>query len=125
MRKAIKFDSNSKSVIAELASAYYDLRRYPQSREYYLKLVNMGETSAENYRQVVQLSFNLRQFDDVILYADKWKKVDPAAQTSFYLGKIHYDRENYGEAIRMLNYAIKEDPTNAEAPYMIARSYAT
>jgi len=122
--KAIKFDSNSKPVITELASAYYDLRRYPQSREFYLKLVNMGETSAENYRQVVQLSFNLRQFVDVILYADKWKKVDPAAQTSFYLGKIHYDRENYGEAIRMLNQAVKEEPTNAEAPYMIARSYA-
>lgn len=32
--------------------------------------------------------------------------------------------DNYGEAIKYLNEAIKEDPTNADAPYMIAHSYA-
>lgn len=122
--KAIKFDASNKMIIAELASAYLDLRKYAQARDSYKKLIELGETTAANYRQVVDLSYNLKLFDDVILYADKLKKVDPSAPVNFYLGKISYDREHYGDAIRYLTAASKEDPKNAEAPYMIARSYA-
>jgi len=32
--------------------------------------------------------------------------------------------DNYGEAIKFLNVAAKEDPQNAEVPYMIAHCYA-
>jgi tetratricopeptide (TPR) repeat protein len=37
---------------------------------------------------------------------------------------VHYEQDNYGEAIKYLNQAAKEDPTNAEVPYMIAHSYS-
>ena len=40
------------------------------------------------------------------------------------MGKVNYDTDNYGEAIKYLGEAAKEDPTNAEVPYLIARSYA-
>ncbi len=122
--KALKYDSNNKAVIVELASAYMDLRKYHQARESYKKLEELGDNSATNYKQLLTLSFNLKQPDDVILYAGKLKKADPAEKISYYVGKVHYDRENYGEAIQTLNEAAKEDPANAEVPYMIARSYA-
>lgn len=84
----------------------------------------MGDVSAANYKQLMMLAYNLRQQDDVIVYATKLKQADPSEKVSFYLGKIHYDKENYGDAIKHLNEAAKEDPANGEAPYMIARSYA-
>jgi tetratricopeptide (TPR) repeat protein len=52
------------------------------------------------------------------------KKADPSEKVNYYLGKINYDRENYGDALKYLNEAGKEDPQNAEIPYMIGRSYA-
>lgn len=122
--KAVKFDANSKPVLTELAATYYDMRKYFPAYETYKKLVDLGDNSAANYKQLFHLAYNLRQQDDVIKYADLLKKADPNERVNFYLGKVHYDRENYGEAIRILNMAAKEDATNGEIPYMIARSYS-
>ena len=122
--KAIKYDANSKPVLNELASAYVDLRKQAQAIDTYKKLVELGDATASTFKQLLILSFNYKNSDDVLLYAGKLKAADPSEKVSFYLGKVQYDRDNYGEAIQYLNTAIKEEPQNAEAPYMIARSYA-
>ena len=122
--KAARYDANSKAIITELASAYFDLRRYNLARDSYKKLIDLGDASSANYKQVMALSFQLKQNDDVLLYADKLKKADPTEKVSFYIGKVHYDMDNYGEAIKFLNEAAKENRENGEVPYMIAHSYA-
>jgi tetratricopeptide (TPR) repeat protein len=122
--RAARYDSNNKAVVTELASAYMDLRKYYQAKEAYKKLVGLGETSAANYKQLLQLCFNLKNYDDALLYANNLKKADPSEKVNFYIGKINYDRENYGEALKYLDVAAKEEPQNAEIPYMIGRSYA-
>ena len=122
--KAIKYDANNKAILNELASAYIDLRKQAQAIDTYKKLVELGDATANNYKQLLILSFNYKNSDDVLLYAGKLKAADPSEKVSYYIGKVQYDRDNYGEAIQYLNVAIKEDPQNAEAPYMIARSYA-
>ncbi len=122
--KAIKYDANNKAVLNEMAIAYIDLRKYYQAKETYKKLVDLGDASAANYKQLLQLSFNLKTYDDAVLYANSLKKADPSEKVNYYLGKINYDRENYGDALKYLNAASKEEPQNAEIPYMIGRSYA-
>ena len=122
--KASKYDANNKAVIAELAAAYLDLRKYTFARDNYKKLVDMGDATAANYKQLVTLSFQLKQHDDVLTYAAKLKQLDPSEKLSYYIGRVQYEQDNYGEAIKTLNEAAKEDPTNAEIPYMIAHSYA-
>lgn len=122
--KAIVYDGNSMSINAELAAAYHDLRRYSQARDMYMKLETLGETSAANYKQILNLSFQLKQKDDVIKYAQKLKKSDPSEKIAYYVGRANYDMENYGEAIKYLNEAAIEDPTNPEVPYMVAHCYA-
>ena len=122
--KAAKFDNDNKEVLRELASAYQSLRKYYPAYETYKKLVEMGDNSASTLKEIMMLSYNLRQQDDVIKYAGMLRKADPSQKVNFYVGKVHYDRENYGEAIRVLNEAAKEDPANGEIPYMIARSYS-
>lgn len=122
--KAAKYDENNKAVVTELASAYYDLHRYPQAREMYKKLESLGDVSAANYKQLLTLSYQLKQNEDVMIYAGKLKKADPAEKVAYYFGKANYENENYGDAIKWLNDAAKEDPANAEVPYMIAHSYA-
>ena len=122
--KAAKYDPNNKAVVSELALAYTDLRKYYQAKEAYKKLVDLGEASATNYKQLLQLCFNLKSYEEAILYATSLKKVDPSENVAFYFGKINFDRENYGDALKYLNQASKEEPQNAEVPYMIGRSYA-
>lgn len=122
--KAAKYNGNSKAITVELASAYYDLRRYNQAIEMYKKLVALGETTPATYKQLMLLSFQLKQNEDVLFYADKLKTADPSEKVLYYVGKVSYDMENYGDAIKFLNVAAKEDPTNAEIPYLIGHSYA-
>jgi len=122
--KAYKYKPNDKAIVTELANVLFDMKKYGQAREMFQKLEQLGDKSPALYKQLLTLSFNMKQFDDAVVYAEKLKKADPSEKVSFYIGKIHYDRDNYGEAIKYLQAAIKEEPQNAEAPYLIARSYA-
>jgi len=124
LEKAYSYNKTSKEVVSELAAAYLDLRRYPQAREKYLQLENMGSATDSTYKQLMLLSFNMRQLDDAIKYATQLKKVSPSAKTAFFIGKAYYDKEDLGNAIKHLEQAAKEDPQNAEVPYMIAKGYA-
>ncbi|HET9824562.1 MAG TPA: tetratricopeptide repeat protein [Chitinophagaceae bacterium] len=122
--KAFKYDTTDKALLNEMALAYMDVRKYYQARDAYKRLVNLGQATPANYKQLLQLSFNLKMYDEAILYAQALKKADPSEKVSYYLGKINYDRENYGDALKYLNEAAKDDPQNAEIPYMVGRSYA-
>ncbi len=122
--KAYNYDNNNKEIVSELAASYFDLRKYHLAKDIYKKLEEMGDQSPGTYKQLMHLSFNLKQDNDVILYANKLKKADPTEKINFYIGKIYYGQENYGDAIKYLTIAMSEDVQNAEAPYMIARSYA-
>src|SRR5213592_2111499 len=71
--RAAKYESNNKVVLSELASGYMDLRK----------------TSVSNYKQLLQLCFNLKSYDEALIYASNLKKVDPSEKVSFYFGKIN------------------------------------
>ena len=122
--KAEHYDNTNKVILKELASAYYDVRKYTQATNTYKKMVDLGDGSASTFKQLMLLSFNLRHFDDAVLYAKKLKQADPNEKVSYYIGKVQYDQENYAEAIKTLTVASTEDPLNGEVLYMIARSYA-
>lgn len=122
--KAVRYDSSSKAIITELAAAYHDLRKYNNSLLMYKKLISMGDANPALYKQVMQLCYQMKQNEEVIVYAQQLKKLDPSEKVSYYLGKANYEMDNYGDAIKFLNEAASEDPANAEVPYMIARSYA-
>ena len=121
--KALKYDANNKAVLTELASAYLDLRKYFEARDTYKKLIDLGDKSPDNYKQILQLSFNLRRYEDVINYANSLKKIDPSAKICYYLGKVYYEQEDYGNAIKNLTAATSEEPTNAEVQFMLGRCY--
>ncbi|HEU4634499.1 MAG TPA: tetratricopeptide repeat protein [Flavisolibacter sp.] len=122
--KAYGYNKASKEVVSELAAAYYDLRRYAQAREKYLQLESLGDKTDNTYKQLMLLSFNMRQFDDAIKYANLLKKNNPSEKTAFYIGKAYYEKEDLGNAIKFLDMASKEDEQNADVPYMVARAYA-
>jgi tetratricopeptide (TPR) repeat protein len=122
--RAYNYNKTDKQIVTELASTYVNLRRYGQAREKYQQLEQMGAPSVDVYKQIMLLSFNMRMFEDAIKYANVLKKLDPSEKVSYYLGKANYEREYYGDAIKFLEAAAKEDPTNAEIPYMVAKAYA-
>lgn len=122
--KAFRYDSSNKIIVTELASACYQQRRYNKALELYKNLEVLGDKSDTNYKRIMLLSFQLKKNNDVLFYANKLKAVNPSEKVSFYVGKVNYDADNYGEAIKYLQMAENEDTTNADVPYMIGHSYA-
>lgn len=122
--KAHYYDKTNKVILNELAIAYNEVRKFTHAKETYKKMLEQGDGSASTYKQLMLLSFNMRHQDDAVLYANKLKQADPNERVSYYIGKVQYDQENYGEAIKTLTQASVEDPLNGEVLYMIARSYA-
>jgi len=124
LEKAYKYAPENKQVVTELAAILLDLRKYGQAKEMFQQLEKLGDHSAANYKQLMDLSFSLKQHDEAIHYAGKLKQTDGNAKVSYVIGKANYDKENYGDAIQHLLAAEKEEPDNAEIPYLIGRSYA-
>lgn len=122
--KAYGYAKTNTQVVQQLADVLITLHRYPQARDKYLELEKLGVTSASNYKQLMEISFNIRQFDDAIKYANALKKTDASQQVAFYLGKASYEQESLGDAIKYFTQAATEDPQNPEVPYYTARSYA-
>jgi tetratricopeptide (TPR) repeat protein len=122
--KAYGYNKTDKPLVSELAAAYLDLRRYGQAREKFQQLEQMGDKTDSTYRQLMLLSFNLRQFDDAIKYASYLKRNNPSEKTAYILAKSFYSKEDLGNAIKYFEFASKEDPANAEIPYTVARAYA-
>lgn len=124
LEKAYTFNKNDKQIVSELAADYLGLRRYAQARDKFLQLETMGDKSDSTYRQLTLLSYNARKWDDAIKYALLLKKQNVNEKLAWYIGKSYYEKEDLGNAIKYFNFAAKEDPTNPEIPYTIARAYA-
>ena len=122
--KAYGYNSSDKQVVSELAAAYLDLRRYAQAKEKFLQLEKMGDRSDSTYRQLMLLSYNMRQWDEVIQHASALKKIKKSEPTAFYLAQAFYGKEDLGNAIKYYQFAAKENPQNADIPYNTARAYA-
>jgi tetratricopeptide (TPR) repeat protein len=122
--KAYSYNKTDREIVHQLAASYLELRRYPQAREKYMQLESMGDKTDSVYKQLMLLSFTMRQFDDAIKYASMLKKNNPAQKTAYYMGKAYYEKEDLGNAIKYLDAAIKEDGQNPEPPYLIAKAYA-
>lgn len=121
--KAYGYRKN-KQTTGELAAAYLDLRRYPLAKQKFEELEALGEKTDSTARQLMLLSFNMRQFDDAIKYAQEVKRRNASEKTAFYIGKAYYEKEDLGNAIKYLDIAAKEMPDNAEIPYTVARAYS-
>ena len=122
--KAISFQSQDAAVLRDLGALLADQRKYGPALEHFKKAIQLNGSDTALLRQSLQLAYQLRQYEDVILFAERLKKADPKQSVAIYLGKVYYETADYGKAIQYLTQAAKENPTLADAPYLLAKSYA-
>ena len=122
--KAIAFQSQDAAVLRDLGALLADQHKYGPALEHFKKAIQLNGSDTALLRQSLQLAYQLRQHEDVILFAERLKKADPKQSVAIYLGKVYYETEDYGKAIQYLTQAAKENPTLADAPYLLAKSYA-
>jgi tetratricopeptide (TPR) repeat protein len=121
--KSTQFNNSDPRTLIELASVLNSQNRYAEARERLLLADKLKPNDTAVVAQLATLSFNLRKWDDAIRYANLSKQLKGTAPVSYIIGRSYYEQENYGEAIKHLNEAAKEQPDRADVPYIVARAY--
>jgi tetratricopeptide (TPR) repeat protein len=123
LEKAQNFDKNNKEVINALAAAYLDVRMLAKARTAFQQLETMGGATADTYKQLMNLNFNMRQFTDAIRYAELVKKNSADEKVAYIIGRSYYELDDLANGIKFLEAAAKEEPTNGQIPHMLATAY--
>ncbi len=123
LEKAQTFNRNNKEVVNALAAAYLDVRMLAKARAAYAELEAIGGATSDTYKQLMNLNFNMRQFNDAIRYAALLKKSDPAEKVAYITGRSYYEQDDFGNGIRLLEAALREEPANGQIPHLLATAY--
>ncbi len=120
---AYTFDNTDTAAVSNYADALYLLRKYSLALEKYKELIGLGSQSATALRQLFNLSFNFRRFDDAIKFGLQLKEAYPDERVMFVIGKSYQALEDYANALPALDKAMIEEPGNGDIPYTKARIY--
>ena len=123
LEKAYAYNNKNQQVVTELANAYKEVKFYTKAKEKFIQAESLGDKSVATFKQLVNLSFNMRQWDDAIKYAQLLKKADASEKVNYFIGRAYYEQEDLGKGIQFLEMAAKEDPTNGEIPHTLATAY--
>ncbi|HUR10458.1 MAG TPA: tetratricopeptide repeat protein [Flavitalea sp.] len=121
--KAISLAPDNLDYYLELADTYNAQNRYFEAKETFLKAEKLQPSNPVVIENLATLSFNTRKWADAIRYSKKVQELKLNKPVNFIIGNSYYQQENYGEAIKYLTEAAKEEPKKGEIPYTIARSY--
>ena len=123
LEKAQTFSKENKQIVNELATAYLDVRMLAKARENFLRLEQLGGATAGTYKELMNLSFVMRQFPEAIKYAQLAKKADPSEKTAYLMGRSYYEMDDLGNGVKFLEAALAEEPSNAQIPHLLATAY--
>lgn len=121
--KAYQLSPNKMEVVLELANSLMSQNRYAEAREKYLAAEKINGNDPAVVENLATLSFNMRKWPEAIQYANKVQQLKIDKPVYYIIGKSYFEQENYGEAIKFLDLAAKEEPAKADIPYTIGRAY--
>ncbi len=118
--RAIHFDPNFTDAYIANGKANQAMRRITEAQENFNKAYELNPKNIEVISQLMNLSFNNRQFQKAIDLAQKCLNCVDAPRV---LGMSYYNLEDYGKAEKYLKQAIAKNDKDAESAYTLGRTY--
>lgn len=123
LRKAVSIDPDHTDAQRELGLEAVELRQYEIAKQAFLKVIDKQPNDPQAIENLGNLNFWTRRWDDAIKYGLKMQEMKIGSRVNYMIGKSYYEKENFGQAFRFLDAAYKEEPANAELPFLFARSF--
>lgn len=117
--QSLRFNEGNTNVLMDQAAVQLEMRRLPQARATYEQVLQRNPGHKEALVAIADLTFQLRHWPDAEKYARKCIDLGIGKNMSFRIAKSLFNQENYVEASRYLEKASKEEPGNAEVPWMM------
>ncbi|AEV98462.1 hypothetical protein A4D02_22075 [Niastella koreensis] len=119
--KAAQFSPKDAKVLLAWGQSLVEQRRYVEAKEKFTGSYQADNKNSETVMQLATLSLNTRQWNDAITYAKKMQELKIGNSANYVIAKSYYSLENYGECVKYCELAYKDDPKNAEVPYIAGR----
>jgi pentatricopeptide repeat protein len=107
----------------ELGMEAIELRQYEIAKKAFQKVLEKNPNDSRAIESLGNLYFWTRKWDEAIKYGIKMLEMKTGSRANYIVGKSYYEQENFGQAFRYLDAAYKEEPQNAEIPFLFARSF--
>jgi tetratricopeptide (TPR) repeat protein len=122
-KKAIQFDAGNINAQRELGNVSVEMRRYPDGILAYGEVIKKEPNDPVANENLASLYFWTRRWNDAITASQKMKQLKIGKNADYIIGKSYAELEDYGQAYTYLQAAAKQDSTNADIPYTIARGF--
>jgi tetratricopeptide (TPR) repeat protein len=120
-QKAIQFNPSDDAIRLAYADYLVDNRKYFPAVEQVGKVLEKNLNNTVALQKMTDLSFQLRRWNDVILYGNKLVQNGGSDKVKYMLGKSYYEQENYGQAQKFLNEAFTQNPRHIEAVTLLGK----
>jgi len=97
-----------------------EMRRTDAAKQNFLKAYELDNSNEVAIKELVDLYFSYRQFQDAINFA---QKCTTCKNTDRIIAQSYYELEDYGKAEKLLLNLVAKDPTDAVCVYTLARTY--
>lgn len=123
-QKAITFNPENEAARLEFAAYYCEQRKYALASQHYNVLLQKNPNHAVALPKMVDISFLLRKWEDVMKLAERAEKNNiKIPNLNYMVGKAGYEDENYGLAKKHLLLQMAETPTHKETITLLGKVY--
>ena len=117
---AIKLNPNYTAAYIESGLVNKEMRRTDAAKQNFTKAFELDNNNEVAIKELMELYFSYRQFQNAIDFAQKCKTCDNKDRV---IGMSYFQMEDYGKAEKILLNLIAKNPQDAEATYTLARTY--
>ncbi|MFM2360449.1 MAG: hypothetical protein RLY16_2442 [Bacteroidota bacterium] len=118
--KAVQFNPSFVEAYLENGYVNLEMRRTDQALMHFTKVNQLSPTNPVALQQLMQISYDYRQFAKARDYALKCTNCKGADKI---IAMSYYHSEDYGNAIKGFSKYLASNPTDADAVYTLARCY--
>jgi tetratricopeptide (TPR) repeat protein len=122
-QKAVDYKSDNTDAQTELGLTAFELRNYGKAELAFLKVNELKKDDTTAIRNLAIIYFWTHQWKQAEIFSKKAMDLNTGKNWNYVLGKCYYQDEDYGNSFKYLKEAGKEDSTNAEIPYLLARGF--
>ncbi len=120
-QKALVFNPASDDIRLAYADYLTNNRKLFPAVEQVGKVLEKNLNNTIALQKMTDLSFQLRRWNDVILYGNKLVQTGGGPKVLFMVGKSYFELENFGKAQRFLTDAFTEDPKHTESVTLLGK----
>ncbi|MBS1915929.1 MAG: tetratricopeptide repeat protein [Bacteroidetes bacterium] len=122
-QKSVEFKKDNVDAQTQLGLTALELRDYGNAEVAFLKVNELKKDDPVAIENLANIYFWTHQWKQAIEFGEKAKQLNVGKNWNYNIGKCYYQQEDYGNAFKYLQAAWKEDSSNAEVPYLLARGF--